>query len=517
MGSAVTITPDAPAAAPVTITPDDNAKPRTWLDSATDFAKGIWQKVNPVSGVQGAAQATAHPINTYVSDASNRQELLNKAEDAFKKGNYSEGVAHALYGIIPFLGPQMDQAGTNIQQGNIATGLGQSVGMGLSASTPALLRGANSAVQAAIPAGAAESAASRLYQSALKPSTALPAAKVASAVQTGIENSIPVSTGGLEKIGDLMDDLNQKIADQIKSGGSKPWPAPANVKGLLPAPKQVIDIPASVVEDNPVTQDAGRNVQRNPNTGRMQRIYTSSPATPPEGNANPYQGTMLRDPNFGTASPMAPGTTINPQQVASRLNGLKSNFATQVNPNADLAAIDKAKQEFLENNPGPIPADQAQALKQGTYKQLNQRAYGELGTATVESQKALARGLKEEIANAFPGIADLNAADSKLIGLNDVMERAVKRISNHQMFGIGTPLAAAGAKAVTGSTGVAGVAGMLKALVDDPYVKSKLAIALSKASKGQLSVNNAAAQIGAYSSALGNAATPAAPGDQDSQ
>src|ERR1700691_4521380 len=110
MGSAVTITPDE---APVSITPDASPPPsRNWLDSATDFAKGVWQQVNPVSGIKGAAQLTAHPIQSYVQDASNRQELLDKAEAAFKKGNYGEGVMHALYGIVPFIGPQAEQSAT---------------------------------------------------------------------------------------------------------------------------------------------------------------------------------------------------------------------------------------------------------------------------------------------------------------------------------------------------------------------------------------------------------------------
>src|SRR5271154_4003920 len=110
--------------------------PRTWLDSATDFAKGVWQQVNPVSGIKGAAQLAAHPIDSYVQDASNRQELLDKAESAFKKGNYGEGVMHALYGIVPFIGPQAEQSANNLAQGNTATGLGQATGMGLAFAGP---------------------------------------------------------------------------------------------------------------------------------------------------------------------------------------------------------------------------------------------------------------------------------------------------------------------------------------------------------------------------------------------
>lgn len=425
MGSAVTITPDAD---PVSITPDAaNPTSRNWLDSATDFAKGVWQQINPVSGVKGAAQLTAHPIQTYTADASNRQDLLDKAEKEFKGGNYSAGMAHALYGIIPFLGPQMAQAGEDIQQGNVASGLGKSTGMGLAIAGPKAI---GDVMKAQIPqpvADAAGSAAERLYKSALKPSTTLSAGKVSSAIQTGLTNEIPVSAGGIEKLGNMIDDLNQSIAGEIS---------------------------------------------KNPNV------------------------------------------PINKYTVASRLGDTAQKFANQVSPTSDLDAIAKSGNDFLQTQPTNIPASAAQSLKQGTYQQLSSRAYGELGSATIEAQKSLARGLKEELANAFPELSDLNAADSKLIGLDSVLQKAVNRITNHQMLGIGTPLAAAGAKAVTGSNTAAGVTGVLKAIVDDPFVKSKLAFALNRASKGTVTIPMAAAKVQGYVDALGNAAS--AP-NQDNQ
>ena len=428
MGSAVTITPDAD---PVTITPDSaSSSSRNWLDSATDFAKGVWQQVNPVSGIKGAAQLAAHPIQTYTADASNRQELLNKAETEFKSGNYSAGMAHALYGIIPFLGPQMSQAGEDIQQGRVASGLGKSTGIGLNLSTPAIIKGAGDLAEAAIPKGLAASKAAELYQSALKPSTTANPAKLAGAIKEGLNSEIPVSPTGLEKLSDLMDDTNQKIAAVVASDPTK---------------------------------------------------------------------------------------TVNKFNVASRLGGTMNRFANQANPEADLNAVANSGNEFLRNQPTDIPAVDAQKIKQGTYAVQSNRAYGELSSAAVESQKALARGLKEELAAQFPELSDLNPQDSRLIGLDGFLEKAVNRIANHQILGIGTPLAAAGAKAVTGSSGLAGVAGMLKMVVDDPIIKSKLAIALNKASNGQIPTGVAQAKIAAYSSALGNAATPATPGDQSSQ
>lgn len=200
------------------------------------------------------------------------------------------------------------------------------------------------------------------------------------------------------------------------------------------------------------------------------------------------------------------GVTVNKYDVASRLGDTMQKFKTQVNPTADLNAISESGNEFLANQPTNISASDAQALKQGTYQQLKSRSFGELKSAQVEAQKALARGLKEELARKFPEINDMNATESRLINLDGVLERAVNRIGNHQILGIGTPIAAGAAKAVTGSSGAAAVAGVLKGVFDNPYVKSRLAIALAK--KG-VSSGAASSRIASYSAGLGVAANAA--------
>lgn len=252
------------------------------------------------------------------------------------------------------------------------------------------------------------------YQSALKPSTAMNPAVRDRAIQTGLQERIPVNTKGLEAIGDRIDDLNQQIADKIQTGASQ-------------------------------------------------------------------------------------GLTVDPNSVAARTATTKARFANQVNPTADLAAVDASKAEFLKNNPNPVPIDQAQAMKQGTYQVLKGK-YGEQGSASTEAQKALARGLKEEIAANFPEINDLNAAESRLYDLKPLLEKAIGRISNHQLLGVGTPIAAGATKAVTGSNKLGAAAGLLKAVLDDPGIKSRLAISLSRAG---VSPAISSARIAAFQSSLG--------------
>lgn len=88
---------------------------------------------------------------------------------------------------------------------------------------------------------------------------------------------------------------------------------------------------------------------------------------------------------------------VNPFAVTKRLGPVAQRAATQVNPEADMHMVSEAGREFLRNNVGPIPGQAAQELKQGTYRSLGKKAFGEMKGTETEAQKALARGLKEEI------------------------------------------------------------------------------------------------------------------------
>jgi hypothetical protein len=95
-----------------------------------------------------------------------------------------------------------------------------------------------------------------------------------------------------------------------------------------------------------------------------------------------------------------------------------------------------------------MPVQLAQQLKQGTYRAISDRAYGEQGSASIEAQKALARGLKEEIAANVPEVRALNAEESKLLTALPLVERRVLMDANKNPAGLSwlarTPEAFAG-------------------------------------------------------------------------
>lgn len=120
------------------------------------------------------------------------------------------------------------------------------------------------------------------------------------------------------------------------------------------------------------------------------------------------------------------GGKISKQDVLQALQSTRNKFASQVDPQADIDAIDAVAQRFaahpmLAGSPD-IPVLLAQQLKQGTYRILSDK-YGQLGSAETEAQKSLASGLREGISKAEPAVAPLNAREGDMI-------RALKLVDN---------------------------------------------------------------------------------------
>lgn len=267
-----------------------------------------------------------------------------------------------------------------------------------------------------------------IYKTALKAPTTMPVADVKAVVKTALTNEIPISEEGVQKLNTLVGKLNDAIDAKVKGSG----------------------------------------------------------------------------------------VTISPTAVASRLGDTADTMKQQVLPESDLAAVDSARQEFLRQHqqPGkpaippqptgvldaqgnpvmtngtpavppkdiPISAESAQSLKKGTYRQ-NAGKYGELSNAQSEAEKALARGLKEELANQIPELTDLNAKEGALLNLNDVLQRAVNRAANANKGRLGPMIAMGVGRTLTGSTSIGTAIGIMKSVLDDPEVASKLAIAIDKAQR----------------------------------
>ena len=132
--------------------------------------------------------------------------------------------------------------------------------------------------------------------------------------------------------------------------------------------------------------------------------------------------------------------TVDKMAAAQELYKLTQDLKKQVTPNADLSIVRGAYNEFLDHpllrGSNDIPVGLAQELKQGTYKSVGGKSYGELKGTEIEAQKKLALGLKNEIAGAVPGISKLNAAESEAINALSLVERRALMDANKNPMGL---------------------------------------------------------------------------------
>lgn len=172
--------------------------------------------------------------------------------------------------------------------------------------------------------------------------------------------------------------------------------------------------------------------------------------------------------------------------LIERLQPLKERALNTFDPQPALDSINRME-AALKAHPkivgGKIPVDIAQQMKVNTYRDLK-KAYGEMKSIEIEAQKALARGAKEELAKIYPELNTLNAKDAAYIGLEDSLSRAVKRIQNRDIIGLGQTTAAAAGGVIAGQPGA--IAAIAAKLIDAPQIKARLALALNKARKGKM-------------------------------
>lgn len=127
--------------------------------------------------------------------------------------------------------------------------------------------------------------------------------------------------------------------------------------------------------------------------------------------------------------------TVNNAYPLAEIYSTLQRFRNQVNPTADIDAIRAAWNEFKNIFPMNIPVQQAQALKQGTYSVLAGK-YGEQGSASVEAQKALARGERIGIGHAVPQVNAPLAREAELMNAFELASRRVGLAGNRDPSGL---------------------------------------------------------------------------------
>src|SRR4030095_8324416 len=211
-----------------------------------------------------------------------------------------------------------------------------------------------------------------LYQGALKPRPgSTTTEKVGNMIRTGLEEGIPVSEGGVNKLYNLILDLQKQVNARVAAAGKR---------GITIDPESV----ASRVD--PLFETFGREGQVLPESdiatiaGKKAEFLRQWQNQPPDVQAPFTVGYPSLEPGVGFV-PTGRGTTPVPQPVVHE----------------------------------QIPIETAQQMKVGTYQKLKEKHWGELQTAEKETAKQLARGLKENIEQYIPELSEINAREGNAL------------------------------------------------------------------------------------------------------
>lgn len=93
--------------------------------SVIDFGAHFLSQVDP----RPLGTALRHPLDTLKAIGAAQGKVGLEAKDAFDKGDYIGAAAHALYYLIPLVGPALDHAGNELRAGRTAAGLGDTLGL----------------------------------------------------------------------------------------------------------------------------------------------------------------------------------------------------------------------------------------------------------------------------------------------------------------------------------------------------------------------------------------------------
>jgi len=179
------------------------------------------------------------------------------------------------------------------------------------------------------------------------------------------------------------------------------------------------------------------------------------------------------------------GVTIPKGSAPSRIQPLISDLEQKnALPSAQRAAMEGVYDEYLSNPliPNQIPVDRAQQFKQTLYTELKNK-YGTLSEGSEAAKKALARGLREDLESAVPGVVAPNAKASELWNALNVAERRALIQGNNSIPSL--PFLAGNPQAMGAFTAAR-----------SQYIKSMLAHALNSLDKGiPMAARNAVATL----------------------
>ncbi len=187
------------------------------------------------------------------------------------------------------------------------------------------------------------------------------------------------------------------------------------------------------------------------------------------------------------------GSEIPTQAVLAPLKQLRAKKGGfKIESSQDLKFIDDFENQFKATfgNKATVTPKELQRFKVDAYDKISWDARRMAGTPIKEdTYKAVARGAKEAIAEEIPEASKINKVLSDLYSLEPHLERSARRVGNRNPVGLTTPInigAGGYAGSVAGTPEIGFMAGAAAAVMNNPKMQARLAIALNKLKKGDI-------------------------------
>ena len=311
---------------------------------------------------------------------------------------------------------------------------------------------------------ATQGAGKWFMQSAVKPVVKdLQSGAAKKAVGTMLDEGINATTGGMDKLQRITRALDDQVRSEVTMS-----PAKISKQKVIDALRSTVDDAARQADptddlkaiekvrqsfkDHPLLNDldfAERQLAKRiedkfsskvsalRDSGRFATTASQQENLAHGGVIGKYAGGSGRPSPVAVpveGMPRVPGRiTTNIERVPEASAAAKETFDIAQQRQKELDFL-KYQIDALRREGSGIPVQLAQELKQGTYRALGNKSYGEIGAASTEAQKALARGLREQIAENVPSVVAPLRRESDLMNVLSVAERrALQEASKNPM------------------------------------------------------------------------------------
>lgn len=303
------------------------------------FLHGLWQAVNPFpalkdlaigvnpyTGIPGGPQQGVQNLVSNAVHAGVTQ--AHKAAEAWRNGDRTEAVGHAMAAALPVLGPAAANAGEAIGEGRTGEGLGQAAGLLGTVVAPDAAGAAASTVDKLAPgaapavADALKTAGEKQYARVLAPATKANKLRTANVVPGLIDRGVTGATlSGIQRTAQAqIERVGQAIGDEwqnLPAGTSTPLaPIYNRLQNEIENTHSVAGSSGKLIPKGPVAATAIKNIEA------LQQVLTDVAESDPQSGELVLPVEKVRDLRqyFDTVQKQAgafEGTNLSQQSVAA--------------------------------------------------------------------------------------------------------------------------------------------------------------------------------------------------------